>query len=55
MRTVPTMNLKMTAFDCVPAHMEKLGKIANSKGLSRAALLRLLIFECIRAEGAAAK
>jgi hypothetical protein len=48
------MKLTMFAFDGVVGHMKKLGTIAKSKGLSRAALLRLLISDYIRTEGAVA-
>jgi len=41
-------NLRMASFDCVPEHMEQLGTIAKSLGLTRAALLRLLIARYVR-------
>lgn len=45
-----TSPLKLTAFDCVPEHMGQLGVIAKSKGLTRSALLRLLIAQYVRRE-----
>jgi predicted DNA-binding protein len=43
-----TSDLTLTSFDCVPEHMEQLGKIAKSLGLTRAALLRLIIARYVR-------
>jgi hypothetical protein len=43
-------NLKFTGFDCVPEHMEQLGMIAKSLGLTRSALLRLLIARYVQRE-----
>jgi hypothetical protein len=43
-----TSNLTLTSFDAVPEHMEHLGMIAKSLGLTRAALLRLLIARYVR-------
>ena len=45
-----TSNLTLTSFDCVPEHMERLGAIAKSLGLTRSALLRLLIARYVRRE-----
>jgi hypothetical protein len=44
------MKLKLTTFDCVPEHMKKFTAIAHSKGLSRSALLRLMVAEYVRRE-----
>jgi hypothetical protein len=42
-----TSDLVLTTFDCVPEHMAQLSAIAKSKGLSRGALLRLLISQYV--------
>jgi predicted transcriptional regulator len=45
----------LTSFDCVPEHMAQLGTIARSLGISRSALLRLMIAQYVkRAERRAA-
>ncbi len=41
-------SLTLTSFDAVPAHMEQLGTIAKTLGLTRSALLRLLIARYVR-------
>lgn len=41
-------NLTLTSFDAVPDHMERLGTIAKGFGLTRSALLRLLIAKYVR-------
>ena len=43
-----TSKLKFTGFDAVPDHMERLGTIAKGFGLTRSALLRLLIAKYVR-------
>ncbi|HXA78737.1 MAG TPA: hypothetical protein VNV41_16500 [Candidatus Acidoferrales bacterium] len=43
-----TSPLVLTSFDAVPEHMEQLGVIAKSMGLTRSALLRLLISQYVR-------
>jgi len=52
-----TSDLVLTSFDCVPEHMVQLRTIARSKGLTRSALLRLLVAEYVKrhAKEAAAK
>jgi hypothetical protein len=40
--------LTLSSFDAVPDHMEQLGAIAKTMGLTRSALLRLLIAKCVR-------
>jgi hypothetical protein len=40
--------LTLTSFDAVPDHMEQLGAIAETMGLTRSALLRLLIAKYVR-------
>jgi hypothetical protein len=42
------LNLVMTTFDAVPEDMARLGAIAKPMGLSRSALLRLLISRYVR-------
>ena len=49
-----TSNLALTSFDCVPEHMKQLGMIAKSLGLTRSALLRLLIARHVRRAAKAA-
>ena len=43
-----TSDLVLTSFDCVPEHMAQFTKIAKSKGLTRSALLRILIAEYVK-------
>jgi hypothetical protein len=47
---VKTSDLKFSGFDGIPEHMAQLGEIAKSLGLSRGALLRLLIAQYLRRE-----
>jgi hypothetical protein len=42
------LKLSLTSFDAVPDHMTQLGEIARSMGLTRSALLRLLISRYVR-------
>lgn len=42
------MRLKLTSFDAVPEHMRELASIAESKGLSKSAYLRLLVAQVVR-------
>ena len=41
-------SLTLTSFDAVPEHMEQLGGIARTIGLTRSALLRLMIARYVR-------
>jgi hypothetical protein len=41
-------NLVMTSFDSVPEHMQQLSEISRSLGLTRSALLRMLIAKYVR-------
>jgi hypothetical protein len=50
-----TSEYTLTSFDCVPEHMESFTAIARSMGISRSALLRLMIAQYVkRAERRAA-
>jgi hypothetical protein len=50
-----TSNLKFTGFDCVPEHMTQLGLIARESGLTRSALLRMLIAQYVRRHAVTSK
>jgi hypothetical protein len=49
------VTLRLSSFKGVPQHMKIFGAVARRRGLSRSALLRLLIFEFIRRHADEAK
>jgi hypothetical protein len=52
---MPLFKLRFTGFDAVPEHLTQLGVIAESLGISRSALLRLVIAQYIHREARKAK
>ncbi|MGA7640069.1 MAG: ribbon-helix-helix protein, CopG family [Candidatus Acidiferrales bacterium] len=45
---MPSLQLELTSFDCVPADMVKLSELAAERGLSRSAFLRQMIADKVR-------
>jgi hypothetical protein len=43
-----SLNLKLTSFEAIPAHMAQFDKIAKAQGLTKSALLRLMVARTVR-------